>query len=156
MSVLRSISAAFAMFSALPAPRVEWNRDSLHWMLCAFPLVGAAVGLLCWGWTVLSAYLGFPALLRGAGLTLVPILTTGGVHLDGYAYTWDALSSYALPEKKREILADPRLGAFAAIHLCGWFLADFALWTSLPQFLAVPVLLMFCLYLLHKYLLLVL
>ncbi len=145
MSVLRSVFAAFAMFSAFPAPKVEWNRENLRWMLCAFPLVGAAVGLLCWGWETLAEFLRFPALLRGAGLALIPVLTTGGVHLDGYADTWDALSSHAPPEKKREILADPRLGAFAAIHLCGWFLADFALWTALPQYEAVPVLLIFCL-----------
>lgn len=93
----------------------------------------------------MGAYLGFPALLRGAGWTLIPVLATGGVHLDGYADTWDALASCAPPEKKREILADPRIGAFAAIHLCGWFLADFALWTALPRYEAVPVLLLFCL-----------
>ena len=50
MKVLRPVFAAFAMFSAFPAPKVEWNRENLRWMLCAFPLVGAAVGLLCWGW----------------------------------------------------------------------------------------------------------
>lgn len=145
MSVLRSVFAAFAMFSAFPAPKVEWNRENLRWMLCAFPLVGATIGLLCWRWAALGAYLGFPDLLRGAGLTLIPVLATGGVHLDGYADTWDALSSHAPPEKKREILADPRLGAFAAIHLCGYFVMDFALWTALPQYETVPVLLSFCL-----------
>lgn len=145
MSVLQSIFAAFAMFSAFPAPKVEWNRENLRWMLCAFPLVGATIGLLCWGWAALAGYLHFPALLRGAGLTLIPVLVTGGVHLDGYADTWDALSSHAPPEKKREILADPRLGAFAAIHLCGYFVMDFALWTAFPRYEAVPVLLFFCL-----------
>lgn len=145
MSAVRSVFAAFAMFSAFPAPKVEWNRENLRWMLCAFPLVGAAIGLLCWGWAALGAYLGFPALLRGAGLTLIPVLSTGGVHLDGYADTWDALASHAPPEKKQEILADPRLGAFAAIHLCGWFVMDFALWSALPRYEGVPVLLAFCL-----------
>lgn len=133
------------MFSAFPAPKVEWNRENLRWMLCAFPLVGAAVGLLCWGWAALAEFLRLPALLRGAGLTLIPVLATGGIHLDGYADTWDALSSHAPPEKKREILADPRLGAFAAIHLCGYFMMDFALWTTLSRYEAVPVLLSFCL-----------
>lgn len=133
------------MFSAFPTPKAEWSRENLRWLLCAFPLVGAAVGLLCWGWAALAELLRVPALLRGAGLTLIPVLATGGVHLDGYADTWDALSSHAPPEKKREILADPRLGAFAAIHLCGWFVMDFALWSALPRYEAVPVLLAFCL-----------
>jgi len=145
MSVLRSVAAAFSMFSALPVPRVAWDRDSLRWMLCAFPLVGAVIGLLCWGWAALCAYLGLPDILRGAGLTLIPVWATGGVHLDGYADTWDALASCAPPEKKREILADPRLGAFAAIHLCGYFIASFALWTALPWYEAPAVMLAFCL-----------
>jgi len=145
MSILRSVSVAFSMFSALPVPRVVWDRDSLRWMLCAFPLVGAVIGLLCWGWAALCVYLKFPAVLRGAGLTLIPVWATGGVHLDGYADTWDALASCAPPEKKREILADPRLGAFAAIRLCGYLIASFALWTALPRYEAVPVILAFCL-----------
>jgi len=145
MSVLRSVAAAFSMFSALPVPRVAWDRDSLRWMLCAFPLVGAVIGLLCWGWAALAAYLEFPSVLRGAGLTLIPVWATGGVHLDGYADTWDALASCAPPGKKREILADPRLGAFAAIHLCGYFIAAFALWTALPRYEAPAVMLAFCL-----------
>jgi len=145
MSVLRSVAAAFSMFSALPAPRVAWDRDSLRWMLCAFPLVGGVIGLLCWGWAALCAYLSLPDLLRGAGLTLIPVWATGGVHLDGYADTWDALASCAPPEKKREILADPRMGAFAAIHLCGYFIAAFALWTALPRYEAPAVILALCL-----------
>ena len=119
------------MFSAFPAPKVEWKQENLRWMLCAFPLVGAAVGLLCWGWAALSGYLRFPALLRGAGLTLIPVLSTGGVHLDGYADTWDALASCAPPEKKQEILKDPRCGAFAVIRLCAYFVAHLALCAAL-------------------------
>lgn len=145
MSALRSIAAAFGMFSILPIPRVEWNKNSLRWVLCAFPLVGTAVGLLCWGWTELCACLDLPTILCGAGLTLIPVLSTGGIHLDGYADTWDALASCASPEKKREILADPHLGAFAVIHLCGWFIADFALWTALLRYEAVLVILSFTL-----------
>jgi len=145
MSFLRAVSAAFSMFSALPVPRAGWDRDSLRWMLCAFPLVGAAVGLLCWAWAALCVLLGLPAILKGAGLTLIPVWTTGGVHLDGCADTWDALASCAPPERKREILTDPHMGAFAAIRLCTWFLADFALWTALPRYEAAPVLLSFCL-----------
>lgn len=145
MSILRSIAAAFGMFSSLPVPRVEWNRRSLRWVLCALPLVGMFVGLLCWGWTELCAYLDLPAILRGAGLTLIPVLSTGGIHLDGYADTWDALASYAPPEKKQEILEDPHLGAFAVIHLCGWFIADFVLWTAMLRYEAVPVILVFTL-----------
>ena len=48
-------------------------------------------------------------------------------HLDGYADTCDALSSYGDREKKLEILKDPHCGAFAVIRLCSYFAAYLAL-----------------------------
>ena len=48
---------------------------------------------------------------------------TGGIHLDGYADTCDALASYGDREKKLEILKDPHCGAFAVIRLCSYFAA---------------------------------
>ena len=56
-------------------------------------------------------------------LCLAPVLVTGGIHLDGYADTCDALASCAAPEKKQEILKDPHCGAFSVIRLCTYFTA---------------------------------
>ena len=119
----QTLAVAFAMFSAVPVPQPVWNEKNMRYALCAFPLVGAVCGLLWWGWAVLSVRLAFPTLLRAAGLCLVPVLLTGGIHLDGYADTCDALASCAPPEKKQEILKDPRCGAFAVIRLCTYFTA---------------------------------
>ena len=49
------------------------------------------------------------------------------IHLDGYADTSDALSSYGDREKKLEILKDSHCGAFAVIRLCSYFVAYFGL-----------------------------
>lgn len=119
------------MFSALPAPQVAWTEKNTRWLLAAFPLVGIVIGGTCWGWATLCGTLALPNILRGAGLTLIPVLFTGGVHLDGYADTWDALASHAPPEKKQEILKDPRCGAFAVIRLCVYFLSYLALCAAL-------------------------
>ena len=143
--ILQTVAVAFSMFSAVPMPQFPWDRDNMRYMLCAFPLVGALIGLLCWGWTALTSALSLPGLIRGAGLCLIPVLITGGVHLDGFCDTWDALASHADPEKKRAILRDPHIGTFAGIHLACWFLAAFALWTELPDFRALPVCLSFVL-----------
>ena len=140
-----TVAAAFSMFSALPAPHVEWNEKNTRWLLAAFPLVGLVVGLVCWGWVWLCGVLAFPELLRGAGLCLLPVLITGGIHLDGYADTHDALASHASAEKKREILKDPHLGAFAAIRLCIYFIAGLALWSALPEYDGPLFLMAFCL-----------
>mgnify|MGYP000008013880 CR=1 FL=1 len=129
--VLETILVAFAMFSAIPLPRVDWNGRNMRYALCAFPLVGAVCGGLWWGWAWVCGWLGAPELLRGAGFCLIPALVTGGIHLDGCADTWDALASCAPPEKKQEILKDPRCGAFAVIGLCAWFAAHLALCAAL-------------------------
>ena len=123
MIVLQTIAVAFAMFSALPVPQFEWNQKNMRYALCAFPLIGLVIGGL---WCLCGA-LPLPALAKAAGFCLVPVWVTGGIHLDGYADTCDALSSYGDREKKLEILKDPHCGAFAVIRLCSYFVAYFAL-----------------------------
>ena len=127
MIAVETILVAFAMFSALPVPRPVWNERNMRYSLCAFPLVGAVCGGAWRAWGAVCGWLPVPDLLRGAGLCLIPVLLTGGIHLDGFADTCDALASCASPEKKQEILKDPRCGAFAAIRLCGYFTAYLAL-----------------------------
>ena len=91
------------MFSALPMPQFDWNEKNMRYALCAFPLVGVVCGAL---WCVCGV-LPLPAVARAAGFCLVPVWVTGGIHLDGYADTCDALSSYGDTAKKLEILKDP-------------------------------------------------
>lgn len=131
MVVIETILVAFAMFSAVPLPPPEWNGKNMRYAMCAFPLIGIACGALWWGWGAVCLWLEAPGLLRGAGLCLIPVLVTGGIHMDGFADTCDALASCAAPEKKQEILKDPRCGAFAVIHLCVYFAAYLALCTAL-------------------------
>ena len=133
MNILKSVLVAFAMFSALPVPQVAWDKDSMRWALGAFPLVGVLIALLCRGWLGLCAAAALPPLLRGVLLCLIPVLVTGGIHLDGYADTCDALASHGSVGKKQEILRDPHIGAFACIRLCVYFTASLALWTALPE-----------------------
>ena len=112
MIVLQTMAVAFAMFSALPVPQFTWNSKNMRYALCAFPLIGGVIGAL---WSLCGA-LPLPDMIRAGGFCLIPVLVTGGIHLDGYADTSDALSSYGNREKKLEILKDPRCGAFAVIR----------------------------------------
>ena len=145
MIVLETVAVAFSMFSAIPMPQFSWNERNMRYSLCAFPLVGAAIAACMFFWEKLCLLLSLPVILRGAGLCVLPVLITGGIHLDGYCDTCDALASHSDQDKRREIMKDPHLGAFAAIRLCAYFLADFALWTAAPT-LHLPVLTgVFCL-----------
>lgn len=145
MIILQTIIVAFSMFSALPVPQLRWTKSNMRYCLLAFPLIGALIGALCWVWALLCNAWDFPDVLRGAGLCLLPVLLTGGIHLDGYADTCDALASHSDPVRRRQILKDPHLGAFAAIRLCVYFAAGFAFFTALPAYRGVAVLCIFCL-----------
>ena len=133
MILFETIAVAFAMFSAVPVPQFEWNEKNMRYALCAFPLVGAVIGLLCMAAESLCLRLGAPAILKGAILCLIPVRVTGGIHLDGYADTCDALASHADPAGKQKILADPHIGSFAVIRLCGYFVLMTAVWTVLSE-----------------------
>ena len=123
MTALQTIAVAFAMFSALPMPQFAWNEKNMRYALCAFPLIGVVIGAL---WCLCGA-LPLPGFARAAVFCLMPVWVTGGIHLDGYADTCDALSSYGDTAKKLEILKDPHCGAFAVIRLCSYFIAYLAL-----------------------------
>lgn len=145
MTFFQTVAVAFSMFSAIPMPQFEWNQNNMRFALCAFPLVGVCVGGLCAGISALGTWFGLPGLLVGALLTLAPVAVTGGIHLDGACDTWDALASHAGPERRQEILSDPHIGSFAAIRLGCYFLLNFALWATLPEYRWLPIGLMFCL-----------
>lgn len=127
MNILKTIAVAFSMFSALPMPQFEWTRENMRFSLCAFPLIGLVIGAVCFGFSLLP----LPHLLISAGLCLIPVLITGGIHLDGYADTSDALASHADRDRKLQILKDPNCGAFAVIRLICYFIAYFSLTCTL-------------------------
>jgi adenosylcobinamide-GDP ribazoletransferase len=129
--ILRSVATAFTTFSRVPMPKVEWKPENQRFVLASFPLVGALIGLVLAAWWALCKWLSFDSILFAAGVTLLPVLVSGGIHLDGFCDTVDALSSHAEPEKKREILKDPHVGAFAVIGVSAYLLTHFALGTEL-------------------------
>ena len=125
---MKSVIIAFAMYSKLPMPRVDWEERALSRALWWFPLVGAAVGAGLWLWLALAHWLGFGAVFTAAFALLLPIALSGGIHLDGFCDTCDALSSHQSRERKLEILKDSHTGAFA-ILCCGLYLiVFFAAW----------------------------
>lgn len=121
-SLWNSFKIAFAMFSKIPMPQAEWTEENMRYMLCFFPFVGGAAGLLTLGVSWLGEYFGFGTGFMAMALILVPVLVTGGIHVDGLLDTSDALSSWRDREKRLEILKDSHAGAFAVITACVYFL----------------------------------
>ncbi len=131
MYLLQSLAIAISMYSKIPVPTVDWNEKNMKYAMCFFPVVGAAAGglQLLIGYLLLK-YTSCGNLFFAIAMVLIPVIVSGGIHLDGFADTVDALSSYGDREKKLEILKDPNTGAFAVIGLCVYFLADTALWSE--------------------------
>ena len=133
MKFLRPLAIAFSLYSRIPMPRVEWDGRSMRYALCFFPLVGAVTGGLLWLLLWLCSALGVGAGLTAALAVALPVGVNGGIHLDGFCDTADALSSHQTRERKLEILKDPHCGAFALIRVCCYFVAYFALCASLEM-----------------------
>lgn len=131
MMLLRSFVIAFSMWSAIPMPQVEWDRDGMKYALCAFPFIGLAAGGAVWLWLFLCGGLGLTRLLAAAGAALLPVAVSGGIHLDGFCDASDAIASRQGPEKRLEILRDPRAGAFGVMGVCGCLLLSCGLWDTL-------------------------
>ena len=131
MNALRGLALAFSCFSIVPMPQVEWEGGNMRTLMCFFPLVGIAIGLVLGAWCWLADAAGFGPALFGAGLALLPALVSGGIHLDGFCDVVDAQSSHAAPARKREIMKDPHIGAFAAIGAAIYLVAYAALGSEL-------------------------
>ena len=130
MPVIRSLLIAFSTYSRIPVPQVEWNEENRRYSMCFFPLVGLVTGLLVWGWLSLCACLKMGPFLQGAVAALLPLLCTGGIHMDGYMDTTDALASWQSQEKRLEILKDSHTGAFAVMGCAGYLLLSAALYSE--------------------------
>ena len=114
-TIWNNFKVAFAMYSKIPMPPADWEKENMKYALCFFPWVGLAVGAVSAVLFWLLQQIGAGSMLRAAVLTAVPVLVTGGIHLDGYLDTMDALSSWREKQRRLEILKDPHAGAFAII-----------------------------------------
>ncbi len=119
---LKSFAVAFSLYSKIPMPRFVWASDDMKYHFAFFPAVGAVICALEFLLKFLQAKAGFGSILYLSLALAIPVFVTGGIHLDGFMDTSDALSSYGTREKKLEILKDPHIGAFSVISVILYFL----------------------------------
>lgn len=124
-----------SMFCALPCPWKNWNEKARHQMLLFLPLVGLEIGFVWVAFTVLLSVLSVSPLLTGAMICLCPFFMTGFIHLDGFMDVTDAVKSWRDLERRREILKDSRVGAFAVINVACLMIMQFAAGATVAGFL---------------------
>ena len=132
MSIINSFFIALSMYSRIPVPRVDWKKENMRYAMCFFPMIGVAIGAVMYlaGWLLDKVAVG--TLFRGVVFTLIPIIITGGIHMDGFMDTMDALGSWGDREKKLEILKDSHAGAFAILGMGCYLMWSVAVWNELP------------------------
>ena len=123
MKLFEPLLIALSTYSAIPVPQFDWNEKNMRYAICFFPAVGLFCGAALWLWAVIAQATGMSGVLFAAVAASLPILVTGGIHMDGYLDTVDALASHQTREKKLEIMKDPSCGAFAVIYSGVYLLA---------------------------------
>ena len=118
-SLWASFSLAWHLLTTIPLPGgsgskipLETFGSSLRW----FPFIGFLLGASLVMIDRLLESVFPPVVLNMVMLTLY-VLVTGGLHLDGWADTVDALSGGRDPEHRLTILRDSRIGALGATGL---------------------------------------
>ena len=117
MHILKSFVIAFSIYSKIPVPQFEWKDEDMKYMLCFFPWIGAVIGGGVFLWSCLCGIFDVGEICHTLIGAAVPLVITGGFHVDGFMDTMDAFHSYRPREKKLEILKDSHIGAFAVIIL---------------------------------------
>lgn len=133
MSVWKALCISFSIYSKIPVPQFKWKEEDMKYILCFFPWVGLVIfGVsLLWGWLCGQMELGVLCYsLMGAA---IPILITGGFHIDGFMDTMDAFHSYGEREEKLRILKDPHIGAFSVIMLFLYSLIYVAVYSEIKN-----------------------
>lgn len=129
--MIQSMIVAFSMYSKIPMPKIEWNKKNMKYALCFFPFVGFVIGAVMYAVMWFGTKCAIGNLLLSCIAVIIPVLITGGIHLDGYLDTIDALHSYGDREKRLEILKDSNSGAFAIIFGMVYFILSIGVWSEM-------------------------
>lgn len=127
-TILNNLIIAFSMYSKLPMPKAEWSKENMRYVMCFFPLIGLVIGGCIYLIFIVSQFLPVSHVFLTILLMIIPLIITGGIHMDGFLDTMDALSSYRTKEEKLAILKDPHTGAFAVIGCASYFFLAFGIW----------------------------
>ncbi|MBU4439434.1 MAG: adenosylcobinamide-GDP ribazoletransferase [Acetobacterium sp.] len=140
---MRKILIAISFFTRIPIKLKDVSTEEFYDSMILIPVVGVFIGLILFGVSILLSFIHFIQ-LQALLMVIAYIWLTGGLHLDGFADTTDALFSARDREKMMEIMKDSRLGAFGAIGLILIILTNWMTYTIiLPEYssaiLIIPV-----------------
>ena len=117
MRIIKSIIVAFSLYSRIPMPVFTWQEKDMKHAISALPLIGGVIGGLSYAVFLFGISFELPIFSLSLILSALPLIVTGGFHVDGFMDVQDAKNSYQDKNKKLEIMKDPHIGAFAVISV---------------------------------------
>ena len=82
MSIIKSLVIAFSMYSKIPMPHLELDEKDMKYVMGFFPLIGLITGALAYGWIYAGEILYVPDISRTLVLIILPVIITGGIHVE--------------------------------------------------------------------------
>lgn len=131
-SVIKSFLMAFSSYSLFPGSSAKPEKENTRFILLFVPIIGAIIGVILYFWSKAWPYLCDYMILPASLCVVVPMILSGGSHLESFVKTVDALCAHKPREKKMAILADSQSGYFAIIVCISYFLLAVGIWSEMP------------------------
>jgi adenosylcobinamide-GDP ribazoletransferase len=128
--LLPDLLSAFALLSRVPVPDHKGTGAASAW---AWPIVGAALGVLAALLALMALWLGLTPGVVAVLVLALGALLTGGLHEDGLSDTADGLFGGWTRDRRLEIMKDSRVGSYGVLALV---LVTLARWSALTTVLA--------------------
>lgn len=133
--MIDSLIIAISFISIIPIPQryiPVWDSHTLRYFCPMLAVTGCIFGVMWLGfWAVLCELVGVSALLRGFLMMLLTLGLTGGLHLDGFMDTCDAIFSHRDMQSRLRILSDTHAGSFAVMGCVVILLGETLLFSEL-------------------------
>jgi len=117
--MINSFLITLTFLSVMPVPEKflpEWNEKNLRFFCVMIPVTGILFALF---WLLFSSALmkfqNISVEFRGFLMTILTLILTGGLHMDGLMDTCDAIFSHRDRETRLKILSDTHTGSFAVM-----------------------------------------
>lgn len=130
---------ALRFLTIIPLPGRKASPGEVGRSLAYFPVAGAIIGLIL---ALLNWLLGFILPLTLARILLIVslVIISGGLHLDGFVDTCDAMVGGRTVRERWRVMKDSRVGAFGIIGVSLLLLVKYAALNGVPSDWFVPTL----------------
>jgi adenosylcobinamide-GDP ribazoletransferase len=114
---LTAFAAALSYFTIVPLGRWRVHRAPDAETIAALPYAGTLVGALAGACGTAVWLLSHRMLWTAIVAWIVAVVATGAIHIDGLLDVCDGLLASVTPQRRREIMHDPRHGTYAIVGM---------------------------------------